>query len=97
MAKSPDSEFNERVMKAFGRALRAARVKAGYKYAKTFAETISVSEWRYRAWERGEYTPTLMKLTQMCRALKVRPDELLPLASEEKPRRSSSSGSQMRA
>lgn len=74
------SKFNAEVMKSFGSALRTARVNAGFKHAKTFAETLNVPEHRYRAWERGEYTPNLMTLTRMCRALKVEPNVLLPLA-----------------
>lgn len=80
MAKRADTEFNGQVMKAFGVALRAARFAAGFRHAKTFAQQIGISEWRYRAWERGEYTPNLMTLTRMCRLLKVRPDELMPFA-----------------
>lgn len=91
------STFNDDVMKSFGTALRTARVNAGFKFAKSFAETMNVPEHRYRAWERGEYTPNLMTLTRMCRALKVRPDELLPLAIGKPPARSSSSGTKTTA
>lgn len=83
--------FNEQVMKSFGSALRAAREAAGYKYAKTFAETLGVPDHRYRAWERGEYTPNLMTLTRMCRLLDVEPNALLPLALKHAGKKSTGS------
>lgn len=88
--------FNQDVMKAFGSALRAAREAAGYRYAKDFADVLSVPDHRYRAWERGEYTPNLMTLTRMCRLLDVEPNTLLPLALKRAPKKSAG-GSDPRA
>jgi len=88
--------FNEQVMKSFGSALRAAREAAGFKHAKAFAEALSVPDHRYRAWERGEYTPDLMTLTRMCRLLDVEPNTLLPLALKRNTK-ASSGGSNPRA
>jgi len=72
--------FEDKVKKALAKRLKQARRAAGFKHARQFAEALNVPEHRYRTWERGDHTPDLATLTRICRLLKVRPDEMLPLA-----------------
>lgn len=49
----------DRLMRDFGRRLRAARITAGYEDAADFARDLGVEPPRYRKWERGQSMPPL--------------------------------------
>ncbi len=67
-------------MKTFGVKLRAARINAGYRTAREFAEHMGIEPPAYRKYERGDASPNLTTLTRLCQALAVSPNELLPEA-----------------
>lgn len=48
-----------RLMRDFGRRLRAARITAGYDEAADFAAVLGLESPRYRRYERGESMPPL--------------------------------------
>lgn len=49
----------DRLMRDFGRRLRAARITAGYDDATEFAKDLGIESPRYRKYERGESLPPL--------------------------------------
>ncbi len=67
-------------MKTFGIKLRAARIEAGYRTAREFAEHMAIEPPAYRKYERGDASPNLATLTRLCQALAVSPNDLLPEA-----------------
>lgn len=46
-----------KMMRAFGRRLRAARITAGYEKASEMAEKLGITSPRYRKYERGQSLP----------------------------------------
>lgn len=50
----PRDRRADRLMRAFGRRLRAARITAGYEDAAEFAADLGIEAPRYRKWERGQ-------------------------------------------
>lgn len=72
--------FNQDVMSAFSKRLKAAREAAGFVTAKEFAEALSVEKNRYRHWERGSAQPDYAMMCRICRLLNIEPNDLFPLA-----------------
>lgn len=69
-------------MKTFAKRLKAARVRAGYKSAQTFAFAAGLEPHAYRKYERGEAEPHFDTLVRMCELLRITADELLPVNVE---------------
>lgn len=53
-----EAESQQRVLKAFGKRLRACRIAAGFNSAEHFAEALNMKPAAYRRYERGEVQPT---------------------------------------
>jgi len=85
------------IMKTFGRRLRDARERAGYKSAQQFAGILGQEPHTYRHWERGEAEPDFEMLTRICELLDTTPNELLPVAAQSQSGRSSAAGSKTAA
>ena len=73
-----------RVMKKFGKELRAARLRAGWPSAQKFAEHLGIEPPAYRKYERGEASPNLETITRLCSRLNVTPNDLLPEAASQR-------------
>lgn len=67
----------DRLMRAFGRRLRAARITAGYEDAADFAADLGIEAARYRKYERGESMPPLDVLEGIVRVTERSSDWLL--------------------
>lgn len=80
MAKTRTSR-HVAIMKTFGKRLREARERAGYKSAQQFAGILGQEPHTYRHWERGESEPDFEMVTRICEILKVTPNELFPIAA----------------
>jgi len=76
------SAHHMKVMKHFARRLKAARIAAGYSSAAKFAHMLGMDPHAYRTYERGEASPPLGKLVQICDALGCTPNDLLPAHSK---------------
>lgn len=61
-------EHRDRLMRQFGRRLRAARLTTGYEEAADFAKDLGIEPARYRRYERGEAMPPLDILQGIARA-----------------------------
>jgi transcriptional regulator with XRE-family HTH domain len=70
----------DKIMRSFGRRLRQARERAGYKSAQSFAEAMGFDPHAYRKYERGQAEPNFEKLLRICEILKITTDELLPVS-----------------
>ena len=81
MAKERD-----RLMHAFGRRLRAARITAGYEEATDFASDLGLEPPRYRKYERGESMPPLDVLAAIVRTTGRSLDWLM-LGQDGKPKK----------
>ena len=66
-----------RMMRDFGKRLRAARELTGYDTAEEFAVELGIEGPRYRKWERGDAWPPLDKLAQINKITNVSMDRLL--------------------
>lgn len=66
-----------RLMRDFGRRLRAARLTAGWEQAVDFGAQIGCEKARYGRYERGEVTPPLDVLEDIVGHLGVTLDWLL--------------------
>lgn len=51
------SRSGDRMMRDFGKRLRAARISAGYETAADFARDLGIEVARYRKYERGDAMP----------------------------------------
>lgn len=60
------SRKTDRMMRDFGRRLRAARIIAGYETAADLAKDLRVEVPRYRKYERGDSMPPLEVLELLC-------------------------------
>jgi transcriptional regulator with XRE-family HTH domain len=69
-----------RILRVFGKRLREARIKAGYKSAQQFAYALGIEPATYRFYERGQSQPNFEVLTRICELLEVGPQDLLPEA-----------------
>lgn len=69
----------EQMMKSFGRKLRNARLREGYTSAEAFATMLDINPPTYRTYERGEAEPGFANLLRICSALKITPNDLLPV------------------
>lgn len=68
MTKRRSDGVSIKVRKEFAVRLKAIRISAGYKFAKTFAEELGMEEPEtYRRWERGETEPNLFHLKSIRR------------------------------
>ena len=67
----------DRLMRDFGRRLRAARVTSGYMEAADFARDLGIEAPRYRKYERGESVPPLNVLYGIVKITGRRLDWLL--------------------
>lgn len=67
----------DRLMRSFGRRLRAARITAGYEDATDFANDLGIEPPRYRKYERGESVPPLDVLEDIARITERNTDWLL--------------------
>ena len=61
---------------AFGLAIRKRREASGMSQDR-LAETAGLSQRYLRSVERGDNSPSLTAIFQLCRALAIRPSELL--------------------
>lgn len=73
----PKDRRVDRLMRNFGRRLRAARITAGYEEAADFAADLSIDAPRYRKYERGESMPPLDVLEDIARVTERSLDWLL--------------------
>lgn len=69
-------------MRTFGKRLKTAREKAGYKSAQSFANVLGLEPPAYRKYERGASEPNFETLVRICELLSVNTDFLLPIKSE---------------
>jgi transcriptional regulator with XRE-family HTH domain len=72
---------HQAIMKAFGKRLKAARARAGYASAQSFAHVLGIEPPAYRKYERGAAEPNFETLTRICELLRVTPNDLLPHAA----------------
>lgn len=72
----------DEIMKTFGQRLKKARQQK-FRSARKAAEAFGMDEHRYRKYERGATEPDFEALLQICAALDITTDYLLPL--ERKP------------
>jgi transcriptional regulator with XRE-family HTH domain len=70
-----------KIMIAFGKRLKAARERGGYRSAEKFAQVLGMESPAYRKYERGESPPNLETLTRICQLLRITPNYLLPDAA----------------
>lgn len=75
--RSTEAQEMERVRRAFGRRLAAAREMAGYATAEDFAAALRLDGGRYRRWEAGNREPKYYLLIRIADALNVSTDFLL--------------------
>lgn len=68
---------DDRMLREFGRRLRAARISAGYEEASDFASDLGIESPRYRKYERGEIMPPLDVLDGIVRLTERSLDWLL--------------------
>lgn len=68
---------DEKMMRSFGRRLRAARITAGYENASELAVELGIQGPAYRKYERGESLPPLEVLDDIRRLLGCTLDWLL--------------------
>jgi transcriptional regulator with XRE-family HTH domain len=61
----------------FANQLRKLRAERGYRTAKSFATALGIEENGYTRYERAEVEPCLTLIVEMCKLLKVKPNELL--------------------
>jgi DNA-binding XRE family transcriptional regulator len=61
----------------FARRLMTARVRAGYRSAKKFAEAHNINVETYRKWERGQAMPLWNTLVKICAMMGITPNDLL--------------------
>lgn len=80
----------DRLMRGFGRRLRAARITAGYEEAGDFAEELGIAPARYRKYERGESMPPLDVLEDIVRITERSLDWILSGQMSERERKGSS-------
>lgn len=66
-----------RMMKAFGKRLRAARIVANYKNADLFAKKLELEPPTYRKYERGQAWPPLDVLARIVELTNQTTDFLL--------------------
>ena len=74
-----------RVMKAFGKTLKAAREQAGYSSAQKFAEMLGIEAATYRYYERGGSEPGLETLLRICTALGITMNDLFHQPATKQP------------
>jgi DNA-binding XRE family transcriptional regulator len=67
----------------FAMRLMTARVAAGYRSAKKFAEAHNLNVETYRKWERGQAMPLWSTLVKVCAMMGITPNDLL--LDREKP------------
>ena len=79
------TERRIRILKTFGKRLRAARLQAGFRSAAKFAEHLGIEPPAYRHWERGRTAPDLKMLMRLCGHLGTTPNYFLPEAAGEGP------------
>ena len=64
-------------LKMFSDRLKAAREKAGFDSAESFADMMGIGPHTYRHYEAGRTNPTLDTLQRLCAALHITPNDLL--------------------
>jgi transcriptional regulator with XRE-family HTH domain len=69
------------ILRTFGKRLKAARIRAGYSSAQSFAHVLGLEPPAYRKYERGAAEPNFETLTRICELLHVTPNDLLPHAA----------------
>ncbi len=67
----------KRIRLDFARRLKAARITAGYRSMKAFAEALGVEDETYRRWERGETEPGLARLRRISKLTSISLDILI--------------------
>jgi len=67
----------KRILREFGKRLRASRIAAGYDTAKAFAEKLNIEDGRYRQYERGGAMPPPDVLDLICQFTDKSSDFLL--------------------
>lgn len=55
-----------RLLRDFGKRLRASRIAAGYESASDFARDLGIEAPAYRKYERGEAQPPIDALGRIC-------------------------------
>jgi transcriptional regulator with XRE-family HTH domain len=61
----------------FSDRLKAARERAGFDSAESFADMMGIGAHTYRHYEAGRTNPTLETLSRICVALHITPNDLL--------------------
>jgi len=74
----PMERFHTRIMRIFGQQLKAARIDAGFRTAKEFADALGVEPPTYRYWERGKSLPDLVTVARICKLLQRDANYFLP-------------------
>lgn len=72
---------HQAILKTFGKRLKAARIRAGYESAQSFAHVLGIEPPAYRKYERGAAEPNFETLTRICELLNITPNDLLPHAA----------------
>ena len=75
--KMTKSDRANRLMRDFGKRLRAARITAGWEEAADFAADLGVEAPRYRRYERGHALPPIDLLADISRLTGATLDHLL--------------------
>ena len=74
-----------KIMKAFGKSLKAAREAAGHTSAQKFAEMMGIEPATYRYYERGGSEPGFETLLRICAALGITMNDLFNQPATKQP------------
>ena len=74
-----------RILRVFGKRLKAARLAANYKSAQQFSYALGIEPATYRYYERGKSQPNFEVLARICELLHISPNDLLPEADHKRP------------
>lgn len=74
---NPPTPSDLQVRKLFASRLKSARILAGFKTQKDFADAISVEHETYRRWERAETEPNIATLAKIASECDVSLDSLI--------------------
>jgi transcriptional regulator with XRE-family HTH domain len=65
------------IMRTFGKCLKKARERSGYRSAQAFAAVIDLEPHTYRKYERGQAQPPFKVIARICDELHITPNDLL--------------------
>lgn len=72
-----DNKRTKRMLREFGKRLRASRIAVGYATAEDFAKDVGIEAARYRQYERGGAMPPIDLLDAFCQLTDKSSDFLL--------------------